>query len=123
MARTWTTGTYDYVLDDTVDNYLELRLPSKLIFRVEFEYTPGTADVRYLRGGDPGYPGEAPEVNILAVTLNHIAVFGGCGLQAYRDPTVKEQATAELWLAEQLRKDDWPAADLRAEILKDLGVD
>ena len=30
---------------------------------IEFTYSPGTPDVHYLRNGDPGYPGEPPEVD------------------------------------------------------------
>jgi hypothetical protein len=31
---------------------------------VSFTYSPGTPDVWYMPNGDPGYPGEPPEVDI-----------------------------------------------------------
>ena len=34
---------------------------------VEYTYTPGTPDVMYLKNGDPGYPGDPPEVEILSM--------------------------------------------------------
>ena len=36
----------------------------ELEVEVEFDYSPGTPDVMYLPNGDPGYPGEAPEMAI-----------------------------------------------------------
>jgi len=37
---------------------------------IEFTYSPGTPDVRYLPNGDPGYPGDPPEVEIVSVYSN-----------------------------------------------------
>ena len=34
---------------------------------VEATYTPGTPDVMYMRNGDPGYPGDPPEPEIVHV--------------------------------------------------------
>ena len=39
----------------------------ELEVEVEFDYTPGTEDVWYLPNGDPGYPGEAPELEVTKV--------------------------------------------------------
>ena len=35
---------------------------------ITYTYRPGTPDVRYLPNGDPGYPGDPPEVNIFSIT-------------------------------------------------------
>ena len=35
--------------------------------KVEFNFHPGTPDVYYLPNGDPGYPGDPPELEILEV--------------------------------------------------------
>jgi hypothetical protein len=40
-----------------------------LRLKVTFEYRPGTPDVMYLPNGDPGYPGEPPELNIESVVI------------------------------------------------------
>jgi len=32
-------------------------------------YTPGTPDVYYLRNGDPGHPGDPPELEILSACI------------------------------------------------------
>ena len=37
--------------------------------RVEYDYSPATPDVMYLRNGDPGYPGEPEEFYITKVEL------------------------------------------------------
>jgi hypothetical protein len=42
-------------------------LTIELEVEVDFEYTPGTEDVMYLPNGDPGYPGEAPELEVTRV--------------------------------------------------------
>lgn len=34
---------------------------------VEYNYTPGTPDVRYLSNGDPGYPGDPDEAEVTRV--------------------------------------------------------
>jgi len=39
----------------------------ELEVEVEFDYSPGTPDVMYLPNGDPGYPGEAPEMTVTRV--------------------------------------------------------
>lgn len=39
----------------------------ELEVEVEFDYSPGTPDVMYLSNGDPGYPGEAPELEVTRV--------------------------------------------------------
>lgn len=38
------------------------------VFVVKGRYEPGTAHVYYLRNGDPGYPGDPPELEIEKVT-------------------------------------------------------
>lgn len=34
------------------------------------EYSPGTPDVWYLRNGDPGYPGDPPEIDIHTLIMD-----------------------------------------------------
>lgn len=38
-----------------------------LMLRLTFEYTKGYPEVRYLRNGDPGYPGEPDAVELVDV--------------------------------------------------------
>ncbi len=42
---------------------------------VEYSYSPGTPDVMYLKNGDPGYPGDPPELEIQTMTTPPI--YGG----------------------------------------------
>ena len=37
------------------------------VYSIEYSYTPGTPDVPYLRNGDPGYPGDPDEIDIIKV--------------------------------------------------------
>lgn len=41
----------------------------ELTLEVEATYRPGTPDVHTLPNGDPGYPGDPPELDIDSVTL------------------------------------------------------
>ena len=41
---------------------------------VKYQYSPGTPDVMYLPNGDPGYPGDPAELEILDVTLDGIRI-------------------------------------------------
>lgn len=43
-----------------------------LIFDIEYNYTPGTPDVLHLPNGDPGYPGDPPEVELGNVYLTRV---------------------------------------------------
>lgn len=42
---------------------------------VTYKYSPGTPDVMYLPNGDPGYPGDPAELEILDVTLDGIRIL------------------------------------------------
>ena len=60
------------------------------------DYRPGTPDVMYLRNGDPGYPGDPPELEVEAVWCNGVDVtkafdFGG---EALRDALVEKAREA-----------------------------
>jgi hypothetical protein len=112
MSR-YTAGEWVYVLDDTANNDAHLPFPSKLQFAIEYEYAPATR-------GDHTTPGEAADINVLSVTLKWLAPwYEAVQSQAgYRPPTVKEQATAELWLANRLRKDNATSRDLRERLLE-----
>lgn len=37
---------------------------------VEVKYTPGSPDVYYLPNGDPGYPGDSAEIEVVKVFCN-----------------------------------------------------
>ena len=39
-----------------------------LTLDINFDYSPATPDVFYLRNGDPGYPGSDAELSILSIT-------------------------------------------------------
>lgn len=39
-------------------------------FDAVVSYTPGTPDVWYLSNGDPGYPGDPPELEFEALTVD-----------------------------------------------------
>jgi hypothetical protein len=41
-----------------------------LALNVEWDYYPGSPDVHTLPNGDPGYPGDLPELNILSMTTD-----------------------------------------------------
>lgn len=65
--------TEDYPYDD--DSFQE---PAMILYfaeqgdlrlKVTFDYNPGTPDVMYLSNGDPGYPGDPPELNIESVFI------------------------------------------------------
>jgi len=40
-----------------------------LLLQLTFEYTKGYDEVRYLRNGDPGYPGEPDAVDLIDVQI------------------------------------------------------
>jgi hypothetical protein len=44
-----------------------ITLTIELDVEIDFDYSPGTEDVMYLPNGDPGYPGEAPELEVTRV--------------------------------------------------------
>lgn len=50
-----------------MDQHSEINCELPLL--AEFNYTPGTPDVMYLSNGDPGYPGEPPELELTACWL------------------------------------------------------
>ena len=41
---------------------------------VEFNYYKGKPERRYMSNGDPGYPEESPEIDILKVTWNNLDI-------------------------------------------------
>jgi hypothetical protein len=52
------TGTVNYTVEEFNLNGESVTLE----LEVEYSYSPGTPDVHYLPNGDPGYPGDPPEV-------------------------------------------------------------
>ena len=45
------------------------------ILEIEYDYSPGTPDVWYLPNGDPGYPGDPPEMDIEAIKICDINIY------------------------------------------------
>ena len=46
-------------------------------FNIEFSYSPGTPDVWYLPNGDPGYPGDPAEIDIISIELWGVELIKG----------------------------------------------
>jgi len=57
-------------------------------FEIEFSYTPGTPDVWYLPNGDPGYPGDPAELEIISITLWGVEL-----IKAIPDDTLEKIST------------------------------
>jgi hypothetical protein len=66
-----------------------------------YTYYPGTPDVFYLPNGDPGYPGDPPELDYGPVHLE--ALQGGGWVVA--SPPLFEPVLDIAWLEEQLYAD------------------
>jgi hypothetical protein len=58
--------TIDWPVYDEQDN--------ETVYEIECACYAGTPDVPYLRNGDPGYPGDPAECEILKVSLNGVEV-------------------------------------------------
>ena len=116
MSR-YTQSTYDFVYIDHA-NDVDLPAASQLIFEISYEYAPATPHGRVT-------PGEAADVGILGVNLKHIAPRNdatGGHWEAFREPTIQERATAEIWLDNQCEwlgscRRGWVGERLVAEIL------
>jgi hypothetical protein len=55
---------------DSFLQIVDLGILGEIEVEVEYSYSPGTPDVRYLPNGDPGYPGDPAELEILKVTYD-----------------------------------------------------
>lgn len=75
---------------------LDPQSSAPLALLAEWDYYPGTPDVHTLRNGDPGYPGDPPELNILSLTSDP----EGLPLDA-----LLSFADFEDWLADALQPD------------------
>jgi hypothetical protein len=73
---------------------------------VFFDFTPGTADVRTLPNGDPGYPGDPPEVEILHVFPMHEGKIYNVPL----DLSDKQEEDLSEWIVENYNPDFGPEA-------------
>ena len=49
---------------------IELKNETEVDVIVEYNYSPSTPDVFYLSNGDPGYPGDPEEAEILSIRLD-----------------------------------------------------
>ena len=63
-------------------------------FEVEFSYIPGTPDVLYLPNGDPGYPGDPAELELISVQL--------WGVELIKSIPEDMQDKFEMYLAENI---------------------
>ena len=79
-------------------------LTIELDVEVEFDYTPGTEDVMYLPNGDPGYPGEAPEMTVTRVYMR--AKQGVKGLMAITRLYKRSESEGIIDLIDCLTDDD-----------------
>lgn len=58
--------------------YMNREMPTTIMddeVMVRFNLVAGTSTVRYQRNGDPGLPGDPPEVELLSVMLNGVDVL------------------------------------------------
>jgi len=77
-------------------------------------YRPGTPDVMYLSNGDPGYPGDPCELEVLSATCNGIDITGAFDLGASLYDQLLDKA-AEAAQAEQEDRRGEYEADRREE--------
>lgn len=42
---------------------------------IEYDYTPSTPDVWYMRNGDPGYPGDPEEITINFISFQFAGLY------------------------------------------------
>lgn len=55
-------------LKSSFSTTIELKTGTEVDVVVEYSYSPATPDVFYLSNGDPGYPGDPEEVEVLSIT-------------------------------------------------------
>lgn len=55
-------------LKSSFSTTIELKNGTEVDVEVEYSYSPATPDVFYLSNGDPGYPGDPEEAEILGIT-------------------------------------------------------
>lgn len=75
----------------------ELAAEEEIAVEIEFDYTPGTPDVFYMRNGDPGYPGDPAEVEnveIIAAGFHEITFCNGIKL------TIAPKTNIGEWLSD-----------------------
>jgi hypothetical protein len=63
--------------------YVKKTIPWAVEVEVEVvcKYRPGTPDVMYLRNGDPGYPGDPAEIEVIEVYCEGEKVTGALAAQ------------------------------------------
>lgn len=86
-----------------------------LRLKVTFEYSPGTPDVMYLPNGDPGYPGDPPELSLESVFIERSGSAGwqttdidllGWLCEDYDETLLSKLSAAaiEVWEDEQIKR-------------------
>lgn len=53
----------------TIDFIVDLGILGEQTVEVEYDYSPGRPGKMYMRNGDPGYPDEPPECDVVSVRL------------------------------------------------------
>lgn len=77
-------------------------------FQVEYHYSPGTPDVWYLSNGDPGYPGDPPEVDIVSLKLWNVDLLSAIPSALLEKIYEKvEELAAEMEDTAQAQHDDY----------------
>lgn len=83
-----------------------------LSFSADVTYFPGTPDVWYLPNGDPGYPGDPPEVEILDLKVGDSDASFLCDSSLVEDIYA---AAAEAYLQQTSERWEDEKADRAAE--------
>lgn len=52
------------------DNDFGLGIDAEIELKIDYHYYPATPDVMYMSNGDPGYPGDPEEVNVINVSYD-----------------------------------------------------
>ena len=63
--------------------------PDESEITVHFKYDAGRPAVMYLSNGDPGYPAEPDEINILKIECNGIDITDSLSTQEYEEIEIK----------------------------------
>jgi hypothetical protein len=87
-----------------------IQLNLDLIFDVDYKITPGRDAVMYLPNGDPGYPAEPPEIEIISVKWGDIEV-----LQALSEDDLE---IIEDFIADNHDEEDFCADESREKYLR-----
>ena len=86
---------------------------------VSFDYYKGSPAVRYLRNGDPGYPSEPAEVDLISVKLNGIEVSDTISVK--EEDEIMEACFE--WIADYDEPDEYDRADYERDCAIDRALE